>query len=333
MFDELLRELKRLERGVSVPVTVTVDDDGHLDRRCPSPTCQAEFKVLLGDWKQKVRDDVVFCPICRHEAPSTEWSTQDQRAYLAKAGMAHVSKVIGSAIQRGAASFNARQPRGGFLSLSMSYRPSPDPILVPPEAAELFRQQFCCEACACRYSSLGAAFFCPACGHNSASTTFTAAVAAVRARVAHVPEIRKAIAAGAGPDAAADAARQLLEDGLVKIVASFQRYAEARFAALPNASSFKVRKNVFQNLGDSNELWRKATGKGYEDHLVPSDLAELVVFFQQRHLLSHKEGIVDQEYIDKSGEKSYVIGQKLVIRETAVLRLADLIERLGACLR
>ena len=82
MFDKLLRELKKLERGVQVPIKVQLDDDGHLDRRCPSEICQAAFKVLLEDWKEKVRDEAAYCPICRHESKGTDWNTPAQREYI-----------------------------------------------------------------------------------------------------------------------------------------------------------------------------------------------------------------------------------------------------------
>lgn len=56
------------------------------------------------------------------------------------------------------------------------------------------------------------------------------------------------------------------------------------------------------------------------------------MFFQQRHLLAHKEGLVDEEYLTKSGDTAYRVGQKLQIKEPSVLRLADLVERLAASL-
>ena len=56
---------------------------------------------------------------------------------------------------------------------------------------------------------------------------------------------------------------------------------------------------------------------------------ELQLFFQQRHLLAHREGIVDQDYITKSGDRSYAIGQKLVIKNQAINRLAELVEKLA----
>ena len=333
MFDRLLREMKRIERGVQVPIQVHLDDDGQLDRRCPSKACQADFKVLLEDWKAKVRDEVAYCPICRYESKGTDWNTSAQREYMRKAALAHVQEVVRGALREDSRRFNAQQPRGGFIKLSLSYRPGSPIIVVPPAAADCLRQHFACEGCGCRYSSVGAAFFCPACGHNSASTTFLKAVETVRASVTALSAIKDAVRAGAGDDAATDTVRQILENGLVKLVASFQRFAEATFQGLPNAATIKVRKNLFQNLAESSTVWRLATGKGYDDLLSASELAALGVFFQQRHLLAHREGLVDQVYIDKIQDKTYKVGQKLVVRETAVIQLADLVEQLAMGLK
>jgi len=48
MFDNLFHELEKLE-GSFVSISVPIDGDGYLDRRCPSETCQADFKVLMED--------------------------------------------------------------------------------------------------------------------------------------------------------------------------------------------------------------------------------------------------------------------------------------------
>jgi hypothetical protein len=330
MFDRLLRELKRLEGGVQVPIKVPLDDDGLLDRLCPSAECRAEFKVLFADWNYKVRDEAAYCPICRHEAEATEWNTPRQRRYIRQAGLTYLQRTVQRALTEDSQRFNAAQPRGGFIELSLSYRPSPPAIVIPPNAADCLRQHFTCESCDCRYSSLGAAFFCPACGHNSAKTTFATAVETVRAYVSSLDAIMAAVKAGAGDDVATDTARHILENGLVKLVASFQRYAEATFHSLPTTGTFRVRKNLFQNLAESSSTWRSATGKGYEDFLDPPALDALKVFFQQRHLLAHREGIVDQEYIDKTQDTTYRVGQKLIIKDSAVNRLADLVERLAS---
>src|ERR1700730_3121190 len=87
-------------------------------------------------------------------------------------GVTHIGGIIGQRRSQDATDFNRRQ-RPGFINISMSYKPGTPTLIVPISAAEELRQKFTCEQCGCRYSSLGAAFFCPACGHNSAESTFS----------------------------------------------------------------------------------------------------------------------------------------------------------------
>ena len=54
------------------------------------------------------------------------------------------------------------------------------------------------------------------------------------------------------------------------------------------------------------------------------------VMFQRRHLVEHNNGMVDRKYIDKSGDNSYVEGQRLVINEKDALNLHAIIKKLGA---
>lgn len=221
-------------------------------------------------------------------------------------------------------------PSVAFSIHPMDYE-KPRDVVVAIERT--MRQRFLCERCACRYSSVGAAFFCPACGHNSAISTFDAAVETVRKTMDSISTIRQAVAAAVDEDAAEDSIRQICENDLIKLVSSFQRFAEAWFDLLPNRSLFNPRRNLFQNLADSADLWRSAIGEDYGDMLTPSELSDLERFFQQRHLLAHKEGMVDQMYIDKSGDHRYSVGQRLVIRKDTVLTLAEIVSKLANELR
>jgi uncharacterized Zn finger protein (UPF0148 family) len=326
MFDNLFQELEKLE-GSFVSISVPIDNDGYLDRRCPSEACQADFKVLMEDWDHKFSADQVFCPICREEAESTEWNTPEQQEYIGQMGGNYIGGIISQALSQDAEDFNRRQ-RPGFITISMSYKPGTPALVVPISAAEELRQKFTCEQCGCRYSSLGAAFFCPACGHNSAESTFSQTIETVRKSLAALPAIRQAVQAAADADAARNTAREILENSMGRLVGAFQRLAEALFDRTPAATTTRRRKNVFQNLTEGSALWRAATGKGYEDLLTPAEMADLVRLFQQRHKLAHCEGIVDQEYIIKSGDTTYAVGQRLVIRDGAVSRLAKLVTKL-----
>jgi len=332
MFDNVIRELKKMEGGSQFTISIPIDNDGYFDRRCPSEACQADFKVLMEDWKQKVSDAQVFCPICREKAKATERNTPGQQDYIRQIGINYIQGMIGQALSQDANDFNRRQ-RPGFITISMTYEPGTPTLIVPISAAEELRQKFTCEQCGCRYSSLGAAFFCPACGHNSAESTFSQTIEAVQKSLAALPAIREAVQAAADADAARNTAREILENSMGRLVGAFQRLAEVLFDRTPVATTTRHRKNVFQNLTEGSALWRAATGKGYEDLLTPAEIADLVRLFQQRHKLAHSEGIVDQDYIIKSGDTTYTVGQRLVIREGAISHLAELVVKLTEELR
>lgn len=335
MFNNILRELEKINQSggtISVPIGIPIDDDGYFDRRCPSDACRSDFKVLFEDWKNKVSDAQVFCPICREEAESAEWNTPDQVEHIQRVALNRISGIIDNALSQDARDFNRTQSPG-FVQVSMAYKAGAPTLIVPISAAEELRQKFSCEECECRYSSLGAAFFCPACGHNSAESTFAQTVAAVQKSLAALPAIQVAVQATSDADAAKNTAREILENSMGRIVGAFQRVAETLFDRTPGAATVRRRKNVFQNLAEGSALWRTATGKGYEDFLTSIEMADLLRLIQQRHLLAHREGIVDQDYINKSGDKTYAPGQRLVIQETAVIRAAYLVSKLTEELR
>jgi uncharacterized Fe-S cluster-containing radical SAM superfamily protein len=52
-------------------------------------------------------------------------------------------------------------------------------------------------------------------------------------------------------------------------------------------------------------------------------------YFQRRHLLAHTNGFVDQSYVDRSGDREYALGQRLVVRGWEVEEFAKLVERLS----
>ncbi len=334
MFRNILRELKTIEQNggqISISVQLPLDEEGYFDRRCPLDVCQTEFKILMEDWRHKVSDAQVFCPICREEAKATKWNTLQQREYIREVGVNHVRGIINQSLSQDATDFNRRQ-RPGFINMSMSYKPGTT-LIVPINAAEELRQKFTCELCGCRYSSLGAAFFCPACGHNSAESTFEQTIEAVQKSLAALPAICEAVRVAVDADAAKNTVREILENSIGRMVGAFQRLAEALFDHVPAATTTRRRKNVFQNIKEGSTLWRTATGKGYEDLLTIAEMDDLLLLFQQRHLLSHCEGIVDQSYIEKSGDITYAVGQRLVIQDGAVINLAEILVKLTGEMR
>ena len=330
MFDDLIREVKRLEReGMAVSVPVPADANGYLDRECPADRCLAWFKVYEVDWRALVSDEVAYCVVCRHQAPADNWFTTAHLEAARDAALAEAHNRISAAFARGVRSANVRRPRGGFLDVAFSYSPGPRVVAAPLEAHEVLTQRSTCEPCGCRYASVGAAFFCPACGCNAAIANFAASLETVRKSLDLLPTLADSM----GRDAGANLGRDIVENGLVKAVSALEAVAEAVYERLPEPKpSITGLGNVFQRLDDASRLFRETTGAGYEAHLSARGLDDLRILVQQRHLLQHQGGIVDQKYVDRSGDRSYTLGQRLVIREAATKRAVELVEKLGQAL-
>ena len=45
MFDEILKELSKLDKGLEMTVDVPTDEDGYFDRQCPGEPCGAELHI------------------------------------------------------------------------------------------------------------------------------------------------------------------------------------------------------------------------------------------------------------------------------------------------
>lgn len=322
MFKNLQRELERLGRMKEISVPIKLDAEGYLDKECPSEPCLFLFKIYGEDWSNIVRDKEVFCPSCGHVAPAKSWYPRAQVEAARDYALGTITNSMNKAMRADAAASKRRQNHNSFLSITLDVKGGRDAILVPVAAVEPMRLRTTCESCGCRYSYVGAAYFCPSCGANSASHTFTQTLNTIRTAAGLGETLRNTL----GPDDAEVMIRTLLEKAIQDTVMSFQRLNEQLYE---RQNGKTARRNAFQNLDAGADLWKAKIGYAYVDLIGQAKLDQLKVYFQQRHLLAHQQGIVDQDYIDRSGDKTYAPGQRLLIRDSAVREFADLIEELS----
>ena len=102
----------QLPDNFSVEASIPTDEDGYLDRACSKEVCEAAFKILVDDWKSKVRDEEVFCPVCGHTAISDERFTEAQAEHLKSAFMAEFQPLEKpTTLQQGACADTAGNER------------------------------------------------------------------------------------------------------------------------------------------------------------------------------------------------------------------------------
>ena len=65
------------------------------------------------------------------------------------------------------------------------------------------------------------------------------------------------------------------------------------------------------------------------DGVTTEEWQAAVMAFQKRHLVAHNLGVVDQKYLDKTGDTSAVVGRKIGIDIDEVKGLARIISTLA----
>lgn len=322
MFERMIRELQTLGRTKEISVPIQADSEGYLDKECPAEACMFSFKVHGDDWRNLVRGDEVFCPMCRHAAHGKSWFTTSQIELAKKHAVAQLQGRLNQAMRDDARAWNAQQ-KSGFLRITMDVRGPTRAIPVPVAAGEPMRLKATCEACSCRYSYIGSAFFCPACGHNSAAGTFEQTLAAVRT----VASLRQQLRMSLSADDAELTARLLREKGLGDVVMAVQRLAERIWESLPGTRP--APRNAFQRLDDAGKLWLGATGQDFSAFLSVEEFRHLQIGYQRRHLLAHRQGEVDEEYLRKSGDRALSVGQRVTVNDEFLIDFVNLAEKLG----
>lgn len=325
MFEDLINEMERMN-GLSVSVKIESDEKGYIDKQCPSEDCEFTFKVNEDDWANIFNDEAVWCPLCRHEAPSNQWFTIKQVKHAQAEALTVIQGKIHNSLRSGAQKFNRGQPKNSFISMSMKVSGGPKRTYsIPAKAAELMQLEIQCEECESRFAVIGSAYFCPACGHNSVTRTFHDSLRKIRAKKDSVNLVKETLIESFGRDNAELTCRSLIETCISDGVVAFQKYCEGMYESYGKAPF-----NAFQRLDQASELWKSAIQKGFDSWLTEIEINLLGILYQKRHLLAHNEGIVDIKYIQKSGDNTYKVGQRVVISAKDVENMVSSLEKLAA---
>jgi hypothetical protein len=321
MFDDFLNELNNLD-GEELKFDIEADEDGFIDKECPNEECLFEFKVHQDDWQELFKDESVYCPMCRHEGKSDQFYTSEQIENAQEQALGYITGKLDKALEKGAKKFNRKNK---FIQVSIK-GVSRSKVLVPLKSREEFQRKLKCEVCGSRYAVIGSAYFCPCCGYNSVVRTFDDSLEKIYAKLDNISVIRKALEEIDKKDEGEITSRSIIESCLSDSVVAFQRFCEELYKE--KSGSEKVPFNAFQNIERGNDLWKKSFGVGYEDWIEQEEYDFMNRLFQKRHLLLHTEGIVDQKYLDKSSDRNYKVGQRIIIKDKEIRKLVNIIRKI-----
>lgn len=328
MFDDLLKEMKIMKQGIQISIPIHADDKGYIDKQCPNEDCEFLFKVNEEDWANICTDEAIWCPFCGHVASSDQWFTKEHLEHAENEAFEVFQGRIDKAIKSGARKFNRGLQKGGLLSLSVKIQGGSNrTYVIPAKAMELMQLEIECEQCKTRFCVIGSAYFCPACGHNSVERSFSDSLRKIKAKMQSLDLIRESLDENLGRDEAELVCRSLIETCISDTVTAFQKYCDGLYSSFSDPPM-----NAFQRLEQGSELWETAVSLSYEQVLSDFELKELNSFFQKRHLLEHRDGIVDEKYLNRVPESALSTGQRIVVSSTDVDNLVTLIQKLSSAI-
>jgi hypothetical protein len=315
---------------INIPITFHSDEKGYLDRECPNENCLFTFKIRMDDWKEKVSDNEVHCPMCGHIDTAEKWWTQQQLEDMKEVASNWAMSYIQGELDK---SFkNLERSTRVHKFIKITYKPGHritfvnNPLGQSPE----WEREIQCPKCATRYSVIGSAYFCPCCGYNGIEEAFEETLEVIIKMIESLPEMERFLAESQGKDTANTMCRGMLEGSLGDVVSAFQKFAELRYRLL---TSKAARVNDFQIVEKGSRLFKEATGKGYDSWISDEEQLYMNLMFQRRHVIEHNAGFVDDQYVQKSEDATYAVGQRLVIHGSDTQRLIRIIKKLATGLK
>ncbi len=273
-------------------VTIKPDADGYTGLECP--TCERYFKIKFGTGLPGAPE--CHCPYCNHIAPRTKFWTKQQIEYAKSVAVNKISDQLLSQMKQ----MERRPDPRAFLSIGITVKGSPTPIAYYSE--KQLEERVTCSSCTLEYTIYGAFGFCPDCGvHNSLQIVN-----------ANFDLLLKTLDLANTADA--DLSKKLVENALEDAVSCFDGFGREHCVNQP----YKI---SFQNIDGAKERLQREVNLDISAALNQNQWKFVCEQFQKRHLLAHKMGIIDSDFVSKTGSSSSLLGRKVVVSEADVRSL------------
>ena len=299
-----------------INVSIRRDEEGHIGRECPIAACEGYFKIkpctgLTG------KDLPCHCPYCGHVASPKKFFTKDQIEFAKSVAFRELAGAFRNELKK--MEFDIK-PRGAFgIGISMKLKPG-QPIPLKRYCERTLETHVCCSNCTLDYSVYGIFAFCPDCGtHNS-----------LQILQKNISLVRKQLSLADAQDDA-ELKRHLIEDALENCVSSFDGFAREA-CRITGSRSGDTRHCVnlpFQNLPRAAKRLVSLFGVDITKSVSRAEWNAVHVGFMQRHVLAHRGGVIDQQYLDETGESRNLLGRRVAVTRVDVEHLAGTVLEIG----
>lgn len=297
--------------GDSLSVRIEPDAGGFLGRECPIESCELYFKVKPGTGLTGP-DLPCVCPYCGHKAGNDQFFTKDQIEYAQSVAFREISDAIGEDLKQ----LEFRSPPGAMFGISMTVTQGDSPPIAYYREQAL-ETHLKCSTCTLEYAVFGLFGFCPDCGlHNSMDILR-----------GNLDLVGKQVALALTQDDPA-LRRHLLEDALENCVSAFDGFGREALRVAHKGSGTAPSVS-FQNLERAADRVQQLHGIDMRSAVAPETWTSTQRGFMKRHLLSHRAGVVDDQYLSETADPSARRGHRVVIGQAEVEATASALIQLG----
>lgn len=300
------------EKTVSMQVGMPTDEHGFFGRQCPG--CSQLFRMDAGDYEALPDDLELWCVYCGHHAEHSDFITAQQLERAKRAVSDWAMQSIGQTLDRSFRGMSSPRPRSGF-GVQISYRSTPFyPQPLPGIDEEKLIRVRQCAGCSLRYAVFGEHRYCPVCGLLPADVVAQDAIAAETARLDGLAQLPSDVAASLREQGVFN---RIWVDTLENLVGAVETLAGAVFhAAVPDADQrVKGKGNIFQRLDPTADLFVAAGYPDLRQILGTATWTRLLQVWAIRHVFTHKDGVVDDQYLSKVPTSTARPGQRLTVTE------------------
>lgn len=306
--------LRRL--GSSISIEIPRDENRFTGRECPQPDCARYFKVEFGTG---LTGDGLpcHCPYCGHTAGHDRFWTKEQIEYAKSVAMRRITDAIHRDLK--GLEFD-QKPKGAFgLGFSLKVKRGRRPPVHYYREPRL-ETEVVCPVCTLRYSVYGVFAFCPDCGQHNSIQILRKSLEVVGKMLEMAMREESALA------------ERLIDNSLEDCVSAFDGFGRelCRIHASKARDCTQAERVSFQNLAGASKRFVDLFGIDLSTQVEPEEWQAAVVAFQKRHLIAHRMGVVDQNYVDKTGDSLAVVGRKIVVDADEVKRLLRTLNTLAA---
>lgn len=310
----MMRNLRGV--GNRISVSLPTDENGLTSRQCPNSECNGVFKVKFGTGL-KGRNLPCHCPYCGITRDMSEFNTPEQIEYAKSVVMKQLMRAIEKDMREWGRELE-RSTRNSLIKMKVEFKGHAHPIRYYQE--KQIETHVVCEVCTLEYAIFGVFAFCPDCGTHNSLQILNKNLELVEKEIAFANTVQDT-----------EIATRLIEDALENAVSAFDGFGRATITAYSNkaSDSDQAKEISFQNIEAARRKVQTLFGFDLASGMDSDGWVFVVRCFQKRHLLAHKMGVIDEEYVNKAQDPQAIVGRKVTIVPDEVMRLTALLKIIG----